>query len=229
MEQVKTNDNNTDRWLVATQEEFIEAEKNGLYKKALSLPAKEKFDLCPIHIYGLIKIVSQKIEEIVTDWHKLGEEAFLNEEFLESLERLLYMLEDLYPHYFNKYKTDGKIDYKKWQDDFVLCWILITPLKLIRHLVAFPHNVEELYQAYDKDDQAYYANLPICGICGAKDSRRSIVEFTNIRVHEECAINKKWHACKVCRWLYPNNDHKCQRTKKCQDKELVPAIQAFYG
>lgn len=221
MKQVKAENATKKQWVVATKQEVEEARAKGLYKGIMALPEKEKFDLCPIHVWNLTKMVSQEIEEMVTIWHESGEEDVTKEEFLHKLERLLYMLEDLYPYYFKKYVVDGKLDFKKWRDDALLVvWTFTTPLKLIRHLVAFPHNVEEFYKVFEKDDLEDYANSKFCGICG---NREAYDTYPNITVHEKCAIDKGWYKCLGCNWLYPNDKKKCKRGQKCNEHGLVKA------
>jgi hypothetical protein len=219
MKQTKTDNAKKNLWIVASKEEIEEASRKGLYKAITALPGKEKFYLCPIHIYDFIKMVSEEIEELVTYWHESGQANLTEEEYLGKLEYLLYMLEDLFSHNFRKYRVNGKLDYKKWKDGFVLCWILTTPLTLIRHLVAFPPLVEEFYQGFESDDIDWYKEAKICEICIKKPAYDT---YTNITVHDKCAIDKGWYKCTVCNWLYPT-EKKCERKKNCSEKKLLKA------
>lgn len=221
MKQVKADQNKKNQWVVATKQQIKEIRAKGLYKGIMALPEKEKFELCPIHVWDLTRMVSEEIERIATVWHESGEEDVTKEEYLNKLERLLYMLEDLYPYYFERYMVDGKLDFKKWRDDSLLfVWAYTTPLKLIRHLVSFPPNVEEFYKEVEKEDVESYANSKICGICG---SREAYDTYANITVHEKCATSKGWYKCAACNWLYPHDNIHCKRTNKCSEHELVKA------
>lgn len=202
MKQTKIKNVKEKRWIVATEKEIEEAREKGLYKEIISLQAKQQFNLCPAHFFDLILLVNKKIKSLVLDWneHKLSKKytGKNEEDFLYDLEQLLYILEDLYPCYFAEHKVNGKLDYKRWKDEFYPGWKLTEltkSLRLVRRLVAFPPNVEEFYQEFEKDDIEYhtqsYAASSVCGICGNKQAN---VSSKGVSYHENCAKGKEWYS-----------------------------------
>ena len=218
---MKNADNNENKWVVASEKEFEEAQSKGLYKGLQALSAKRMFFLCPNHITNLIQLVNEKIEEEFLDWHTSGggEEDYTKTDFLKSIERLLYVLEDLYPYFFEKYILEGKFDYKKWSDEnLILTSFLLNPLSQARELVSFPPMVEQFYQSFELEQVDSYKRSHICGICGRKNAN---LHFPNIHAHEECVKNRHWQRCSKCNWLYPKNKVNCEKNSKCKKGKLI--------
>lgn len=210
MEEPKTKNEESPRWVVATDEELEEAKKKGLFKGLISMAAKKEFKLSSGHISDLVWMVGDAIEKRVHDWRQRGGEVDDPENmYFIDLESLLYILEDLLPyHYFGQ--GDGfRVGDNK----------LFRQINLIRKKIAFPLQVEAYYSAYLKKEDEYYLRSSICDLCGERGANCSY--SNSLMLHENCPAKYGFYKCEWCGWLYPSNKQRCERKGECKKKELV--------